>query len=95
MQGLGRKSKALFLLPSLPVIKIRAAPGRSPQWRARAHGREHEQEPGLEQLKRFETDPEHYSPAGSPHEAPIYLDAPLAAEFLACSRDVDKTAPPG
>jgi hypothetical protein len=46
----------------------------------------------MEQLKRFEADPEHYSPAGSPHEAPIYLDAPLAAGFLACSRDVDKNS---
>jgi hypothetical protein len=51
-------------------------------WRARAHGREHE---------RFETDPEHYT-AGSTHEQPIYLDAPLAAEFLAYSRDVDKNS---
>lgn len=42
--------------------------------------------------KRFETDPEHNNPAGSSHEAPIHLDAPLAAEFLACSRDVDKNS---
>jgi len=47
----------------------------------------------MEQLKRFETDPEHYNPAGSIHEQPIYLDVPLAAEFLACSRDVDKNSP--
>ena len=46
----------------------------------------------MEQLKRFEAAPEHYSPAGSPHEAPIYPDALLAAEFLACSRDVDKNS---
>ena len=46
----------------------------------------------MEQLKRFETDPEHYNPAGSSHEAPIHLDAPLAAEFLAYSRDVDKNS---
>ncbi|MCP3138546.1 hypothetical protein [Pyxidicoccus xibeiensis] len=46
----------------------------------------------MEQLERFEIDPEHYNPAGSVHEAPIYLDAPLAAEFLACSRDVDKNS---
>jgi integrase len=47
----------------------------------------------MEQLKRFETDPEHYNPAGSSHEEPIHLDAPLAAEFLAYSRDVDKNSP--
>ncbi|HEX8435636.1 hypothetical protein, partial [Archangium sp.] len=46
----------------------------------------------MEQLKRFETDPEHYNPAGSSHEEPIHLDAPLAAEFLAYSRDVDKNS---
>ena len=46
----------------------------------------------MEQLRRFEADPEHYNPAGSAHEKPIYLDAPLAAEFLAYSRDVDKNS---
>ena len=33
-----------------------------------------------------------HNPAGSSHEAPIHLDAPLAAEFLAYSRDVDKNS---
>ena len=46
----------------------------------------------MEQLKRFEADPEGYNPAGAPHEAPIYLDAPLAEEFLAWNRDVKKNS---
>ena len=46
----------------------------------------------MEQLKQFEADLDHYNPAGSSHEAPIYIDAPLAAEFLAYSRDVDKNS---
>jgi hypothetical protein len=46
-----------------------------------------------EHFKRFETDLENDNPVGSPLEEPIYLDAPLAAEFLAYSRDVDKNSP--
>jgi hypothetical protein len=46
----------------------------------------------MEQLKRFEADPEGYNPAGAAHEAPIYLDAPLAEEFLICNRDVKKNS---
>jgi len=46
----------------------------------------------MEQLKRFEADPEGYNPAGAPHEAPIYLDAPLAEEFLIWNRDVKKNS---
>jgi integrase len=46
----------------------------------------------MEQLKRFEADPEGYNPAGAPHEAPIYLDAPLAEEFLVWNRDVKKNS---
>jgi hypothetical protein len=42
----------------------------------------------MEQVKRFEAEPEHYNPAGSPHEQPIYLDAPLAAGLKAQSRGV-------
>jgi hypothetical protein len=46
----------------------------------------------MEQLKRFEADPEGYNPAGAPHEAPIYLDAPMAEEFLIWNRDVKKNS---
>jgi integrase len=46
----------------------------------------------MEQLKRFEADPEGYNPAGASHEAPIYLDAPLAEEFLVWNRDVKKNS---
>jgi integrase len=46
-----------------------------------------------EQLKRFESDPEGYSAAGTPQKQPIYLDAELAAEFLAWSRDIQKNSP--
>lgn len=46
----------------------------------------------MEQLKRFEADPEGYNPAGAPREAPIYLDAPLAEEFLIWNRDVKKNS---
>jgi integrase len=46
----------------------------------------------MEQLKRFEADPKGYNPAGAPHEAPIYLDAPLAEEFLVWNRDLRKNS---
>lgn len=46
----------------------------------------------VEQLKRFEADPEGYNPAGAAHEAPIYLDAPLAEEFLIWNLDVKKNS---
>ncbi|HEX8439026.1 tyrosine-type recombinase/integrase [Archangium sp.] len=46
----------------------------------------------MEQLKRFETDPENYNPAGLPHEQPIYPDAQLAEEFLLWSRDTKKNS---
>jgi len=46
----------------------------------------------MEQLKRFEADPENYNPAGLPDEQPIYLDAPLAEELLMWSRDTKKNS---
>jgi hypothetical protein len=44
----------------------------------------------IEQLRRFEADPEGYSPVGAPQKQPLYLDAALASEFLTYYRDVDK-----
>ncbi|MDC0714187.1 hypothetical protein POL68_37330 [Stigmatella sp. ncwal1] len=46
----------------------------------------------MEQLKRFEADPDGYSPTGAPQEQPLYLDVALASEFLTHSRDVDKNS---
>jgi hypothetical protein len=45
------------------------------------------------ELKQFEADPEGYNPAEVPHEAPIYLDALLAEEFLIWNRGVKKNSP--
>lgn len=51
----------------------------------------------MEQLKRFEADPEGYAPtaasAGSSTKGPVFLDEALALEFLTWSRDVQKNTP--
>jgi integrase len=48
----------------------------------------------MEQLKRFEADPNGYNPVGAPQEQPLYLDAALASEFLTHSRDSVPQAKP-
>ncbi len=48
----------------------------------------------MEQLKRFEAAPEHYSPVGSPHEAPIYPDARSRLNSSPARATWTRTAPP-
>ena len=48
----------------------------------------HKARAALEQLARFEADPERYDPRGAPSKEPIALDKTLAEAFLTWSRDV-------
>src|SRR5438309_10507870 len=47
---------------------------------------------GIEQLKRFEADPENYQPQGEPKGAGLYLAEELAQQFLDWSRDEKKNS---
>jgi site-specific recombinase XerD len=52
----------------------------------------HAPKQAYEQLRRFEADPESYSPNGARKKAPLYLDTALAAEFLEWNRDIKKNS---
>lgn len=54
--------------------------------------RAHSERAAIEQLKRFEADPENYRPGGDPEDEPVILDDELAEDFLKWSRDVKKNS---
>jgi hypothetical protein len=55
--------------------------------------RAHSARAALEQLKRFQADPEAYDPRGNYDAAPIYLDEDLSEEFEDWSLNVKKNTP--
>ncbi|MBF5043182.1 tyrosine-type recombinase/integrase [Aggregicoccus sp. 17bor-14] len=54
--------------------------------------RAHSASAAVEQLRRFEADPSHYSPGGGPSGEPLLLDEHLAQAFLFWSRDEKKNS---
>lgn len=52
----------------------------------------HDEASAVEQLRRFEADPEGYFVAANPYYAPLYLDADLTTKFLKWSKEAKKNS---